>query len=1362
MPVDDPYKSLSTGTRGDHARALVFCSDIFLTVVVLFPLVDGCVPPRHRAAVNRCKLLKGVSEGFLNQLVLRLHRRFMQPGERIFKEGDMARDLCIVEDGEVDLFHRKCRNAERFRTEQTKDGVSVTQGFLRSVNRESEGGSMVGEHAFFLRISQPFTMAASEVSVTTLLCISKHDYEEIALMNPSDHNKICANLLRPLGLKKDGSEINSAVKTADEHVMKKKKDISDTGSVAGKSDAEGAQGSEAGSQAASSRHSKGSSRGSSASSTSGDGQSDAGGGTSAKAYRDETSAIARSVKRTIKQVLQKRVQDSITSLLNACQQNDLDEIKTLLKTEVNVNTPDYDGNVPLHFAASNGNSRVVEVLLLAGANYNLKDRYGHSAMYEAVMKNHEKVVDVLKTRGLELEIEDPAGQLCEAASNNDVNLLKRLIDNGISPDCGDYDARTALHLAASEGNDKAVEWLVDNKSANVNVKDRWGNTPMNDAVARGHEIAARLLFEAGGRMDDANSSGMMCGAASDDDLPLLRLLHESGCDVGVGDYDRRTPLHLAAAEGNEVAVSFLLAAHADVLYRDRWGCTAIDDAIRGGHVNVAKLLVAAGAPPPTEGVKFTPEAQQRYDQLELAEVRRCAAEGEMMHIRRGRRMKQLEEYLKKLVARLEIQRSDDERYSVLLFDVLGKTMPEAITRRGSARQEAERPEPGSSFWRLSEEANRIEEHVSRRLDMVSNSASFERMPRTFNAFIMTLSVVQEGLEVIHKAFTQHASPIPIVRRKRTEDVSSRSSHASHSRPGQARRKTDGRAADERRGATDGATDPILTPRQLSDMVRSELTILLDDATANLINTEAGSGGITFKALVASQTFASHMLNSGVDGPEHKQKVRYAFALLDEGFKLLDTNLEGELEKSELLQAHSSGDITLPPELRDACENSEESKLSQGEFNVCILCTVDVLTAGAGDTTIVEDDASDSSTEELYKQRRRGSLDVEVRDGERTTSSSQDVVKIKVKSGCCGLLKRCLGRCMRDASLSNSNMRQLQVKVLDALIREVTDGNTEESSSRIEMAIDAAFRFADDDDDEEIPIGGFEQLLVSLEIPMPTKVALALMQSFADPSDKASDGTKLRQRDFSSVLLQLHKKRSEAENKPSTPTVTLHSDGEPKPALFVVRPEATWFRCWRGMMVALAIYYFIMVPYNISFVCFRDCQTRTFFSEWGVDCLLWVDIVINSRLAYTNSKSIRVLDPTKIRMHYLKTAFNYDLLAAAPIDILAYFLGTPSMFVVACFRIPRLLRLRDYARFIKSERNNLYANQLRVELQWLFSMMASIFHITAVVYWSLTQQLGDHSHIERVHVLGSASIHTFCALPEECSSSEQYLFGACTI
>jgi hypothetical protein len=52
-----------------------------------------------------------------------------------------------------------------------------------------------------------------------------------------------------------------------------------------------------------------------------------------------------------------------------------------------------------------------------------------------------------------LHLDDAAGELCEAAAEGNYSKLAKLLKLGISPNVADYDKRTPLHLAASEGDE---------------------------------------------------------------------------------------------------------------------------------------------------------------------------------------------------------------------------------------------------------------------------------------------------------------------------------------------------------------------------------------------------------------------------------------------------------------------------------------------------------------------------------------------------------------------------------------------------------------------------------------------------------------------------------------------------------------------------------------------------------------------------------------------------------------------------------------------------------------------------------------------------------------------------------------------
>ncbi|XP_013916646.1 PREDICTED: glutaminase liver isoform, mitochondrial-like [Thamnophis sirtalis] len=80
-------------------------------------------------------------------------------------------------------------------------------------------------------------------------------------------------------------------------------------------------------------------------------------------------------------------------------------------------------------------------------------------------------------------------------------------------------------------------------------------------------------------------------AAHSGDISALRRFALSAMDMEQKDYDSRTALHVAAAEGHLEVVKFLIeACRVNPFVKDRWGNIALDDAIQFHHLEVVKLL----------------------------------------------------------------------------------------------------------------------------------------------------------------------------------------------------------------------------------------------------------------------------------------------------------------------------------------------------------------------------------------------------------------------------------------------------------------------------------------------------------------------------------------------------------------------------------------------------------------------------------------------------------------------------------------------------------------------------------------------------------------------------------------------------
>ncbi|KAL0219874.1 hypothetical protein P9112_005527 [Eukaryota sp. TZLM1-RC] len=107
-------------------------------------------------------------------------------------------------------------------------------------------------------------------------------------------------------------------------------------------------------------------------------------------------------------------------------------------------------------------------------------------------RNSVSVLDPKKYDLAVDSLEDSQIMLLFASAIGDINRITKLIARGCNVNFRDYDGRTALHLAVSTNQKEVVEYLV-NHGADLTIKDRHGNSPVQDCVNLGLRELSHIM-----------------------------------------------------------------------------------------------------------------------------------------------------------------------------------------------------------------------------------------------------------------------------------------------------------------------------------------------------------------------------------------------------------------------------------------------------------------------------------------------------------------------------------------------------------------------------------------------------------------------------------------------------------------------------------------------------------------------------------------------------------------------------------------------------------------------------------------------------------------------------------------------------
>lgn len=211
----------------------------------------------------------------------------------------------------------------------------------------------------------------------------------------------------------------------------------------------------------------------------------------------------------------------------------------------------------------------------------------------------------------------PAPEVADAVRTRNVGALQTLLKQRADVNVAQADGTTALHWAAHWNDLETVNVLL-RAGANAKAVNRYGATPLSEAVTSGSAAMIQALLGAGAdpkTLTTEDGETVLMTAARAGNVDAVRILLDRGADVNAREkYKGQTALMWAAAERHPDIVKLLLDRGADWKIRSsdretrlprlsaassvtpmaRGGFPALLYAAREGDVQTAQVMVDKG------------------------------------------------------------------------------------------------------------------------------------------------------------------------------------------------------------------------------------------------------------------------------------------------------------------------------------------------------------------------------------------------------------------------------------------------------------------------------------------------------------------------------------------------------------------------------------------------------------------------------------------------------------------------------------------------------------------------------------------------------------------------------------------------
>jgi ankyrin repeat protein len=179
----------------------------------------------------------------------------------------------------------------------------------------------------------------------------------------------------------------------------------------------------------------------------------------------------------------------------------------------------------------------------------------------------------------------------KSIKKNDIITVKALIAAGADVNAKDKSGETPLHIAAVRGYQEITSLLIA-EGADVNARNGRELAPLHAAAWGDHKETVALLIAKGSDINAIGENGVTplhVSALSGSNVTMALLIN-NGADINARNKDGMTPLHAAVLTGQKEAVELLIEKGADINAKNNEGLTALQMASQRGHQSIVELL----------------------------------------------------------------------------------------------------------------------------------------------------------------------------------------------------------------------------------------------------------------------------------------------------------------------------------------------------------------------------------------------------------------------------------------------------------------------------------------------------------------------------------------------------------------------------------------------------------------------------------------------------------------------------------------------------------------------------------------------------------------------------------------------------